>query len=197
MRRHRIKNRIELKTKFWLILVLFSFHSVAQSSDTLQVNVDSISVDSAYKYQDVSYVQDLNPVIQSFDSLHISIQPPLYFMKLDSVIHGFVHLGANASIMVNEVEPIILGIAPYYTEKNFEDIHQKLIKKDTLYMNDGSWGFLMIVQFMEAETNFERIVLVTPSKNKAIVVMASYPLEIRQMLQPIFLESLKTLKVER
>lgn len=192
-----VKLKLHIIKLGMVVFMLNVFSSFSQSQDSLLINVDSISVDSAYKYQDVSYAQDLSAETQIFDSLHLSIRPPLYFMKLDSMVFGFVHLGANSSIMINEVEPIVLGIAPYYNEKSFTDIKQELVQKDTLFMNDGSWGYFFVVNFTEQNKDFQRIILITPSKSKAIVVMANYPIEIREMLHPIFIESLKTLKVER
>jgi hypothetical protein len=165
-----------------IIIVLTGRQSLAQSKDSLFTK---------------PLVNDLSLTRVTFDSLKVSINPPLHFTKIDSVLYGFIHLGANASLIIAETEPIVYAVAPYYTVENFARQNETLISKDTLYMHSGYWAYQFVLQFKVDDVLVERIFLIAGIDGKTIVVTANYPAKIHNLLYPVFIESLKTIIIEK
>ena len=188
------------KNVYFLLLIFLSpnFSIQAQDKSNFSINVESLPLDtSEYKfYQDIQYVKDLQDSIAYFDSLNVGIFPPKYFIKMDSLMSGFIHLGANASLVLAETNPILLGIAPYYSNSDFEKNNQELVSKDSLYLDNKALSFFFVIRFTQNNVEFERLLLITPSINKqALVAFANYPYKDRDIFYPVFYKSLKTIDI--
>jgi hypothetical protein len=170
--------------RFFIVLfvVFLAKPTFSQSRDTLIVS---------------PLVTDLSPVRETFDSLKVFINPPLHFMKIDSVLTGFIHLGANASLILAETEPMVFAMAPYYTIESFATNSETLISKDTLYMNSGYFGYQFVLQFMVQDVLVERIMLIFSNDHTTIVAAANYPAKVHDVLYHVFIESFKTISVEK
>jgi len=164
------------------MIVFAAKQSFAQSKDSLSMK---------------SMMTDLSPKRVIFDSLKVSINPPLHFTKIDSVLYGFVHLGANSSLVIAETEPVVYAMAPYYTVENFAQQNETLISKDTLYMHTGYWAYQFVLQFKVEDVLVERIFLIAGIDGKTIVIAANYPAKVHDLLYPVFIESFKTIVIEK
>lgn len=176
---------IKIKVVRLIILLLLVFVAkigVSQTADSLR---------------NLPITTNISPEKVFFDSLRISINPPMHFFKEDSIFSGFIHLGANASIIIAETEPIVYAVAPYYEAKNFAENNETLMSKDTLYLNNGYWAYQFVIQFIVQEVLVERILLIAGIDGRTIVVTGNYPVEVRNLLFPVFIESFKTLVIEK
>ena len=167
---------------FLFIVLLNSINGFSQKTEPIKT--DPIS-------------SDLNDIRTKFDSLRVSINPPLHFIKIDSLLFGFIHLGANASFVFAETDPIVYAVAPYYDSSSFAQNNETLISKDTLFMNNGYWGYQFVLQFMVQDRLVERIFFISGIDGRTIVVTANYPVEVHKLLYPVFIESLKTMIIEK
>lgn len=162
--------------------VFFVNISIAQSKDSLK---------------NMPIVTDLSPDRVTFDSIKVSIHPPLHFTKLDSMYYGFFHLGANASIILAETEPVVYAMAPYYDAESFAKNGETLISKDTLYMHTGYWAYQYVLQFQLKDVLVERIFLIAGIEGKTVVIVANYPAEVHDLLYSVFIDSFKTIVIEK
>ncbi len=151
---------------------------------------------SDYFFSDASFIKDLDTNTAYFDSLGVYMNPPLYFKKVDTMITGFIHVGANASIFLAKTTPILLAVAPFYDSLSFASQNEILVKKDSLTINNGTFGFMFVLQFVYQEVEVERIMLVTGNQKESFVATATYPKAVHSLLYPVFIESFKTIKLE-
>jgi len=186
---------VTLKNKYLIVFLFFcsNFTLLSQS----QFGPNPLKKDSAnYFFSDASFIKDLDSNSVYFDSLKVYINPPLHFKKVDTMITGFIHVGANASIILAKTTPILLAVAPFYDSTSFASQNETLVYKDTLTLNNNSFGFMFVLQFVHQDVEVERIMLVTGNQKESFVATATYPKSVHNLLFPVFIESFKTIKLE-
>jgi hypothetical protein len=188
-----------LKPLLYIVSLLFFsvFYQTVVYGQTI-VEIDTLKTDTLSKnfLGDASYIKDLEETPVYFDSLNVYINPPKHFRKADTIFNGFIHVGANSSIMLSKAHPVLLAVAPFYDSLSFTQQNETLIFKDTLFLNNGKFGFLFVVEFEFRDVPMQRISLITGNKEETFVAVATYPKMVSQLLYPVFIESFKTIKIE-
>ncbi len=174
--------------------VIFFSSLLGYGQNTVQVKKDSLK--HSVLFFDADYIKDLESEPVFFDSLNVFINPPKYFKKVDTIFNGFIHIGANASIVLAKTTPILLAVAPFYDSTSFASQKETLLFKDTLTLDNGLLGYMFVVNFIHDDVEVERILYVTGNSEYSFVATATYPKSTHSLLYPVFLASFKTIKFE-